>query len=103
MQWKIFVDFFLNYTGIRRIRYTVNEIDEHNDNTNLLMDDFDDTFDSFGDDDEEELYDIVEQRNANRSNYDPVTKKKAVPQVMRENLYLPGKIMHIQYKKRRNW
>ena len=66
------------------------------------MDDFDDTYDSFGDDDEEELYDIVEQRDANR-NYDPVTKKKAVPQVVRENLYLPGKIMHIRYKKRRNW
>ena len=102
MQWKIFFDFFLNYFGVRKIRYTVNEIDKHGDKTNLLMDDFDDTYDSFGDDDEEELYDIVEQHDAN-INYDPVTKKKAVPQVVRENLYLPGKIMHIRYKKRRNW
>ena len=65
------------------------------------MDNFEDSYDSFGDEDEEELYDTVEQ-NATR-NFDAVTKKKTIPQVVRENLYLPGKIMHIRYKKRRNW
>ena len=67
------------------------------------MDNFDDSYDSFGDDDEEELYDIVEQHNTSGRNYDGVTKKKVIPQVVRENLYLPGKIMHIRYKWRRNW
>ena len=67
------------------------------------MDDFDDPYDSFGDDDEEELYDSVEQNDHGNRTYDPVTKKKGIPQVVRENLYLPGKIMHIRYKKRRNW
>ena len=68
------------------------------------MDNFDDTYESFGDDDddEEELYDTVEQTHAT-TNYDTVTKKRGIPQVARENLYLPGKIMHIQYKKRRTW
>ena len=40
------------------------------------MDNFDDTFESFGDDDnEEELYDTVEQSHT-ATNYDPVTKEK---------------------------
>ena len=85
---------------MRKIRYTVNANAEHNSKADLIIDDFDDSFDSFGDDDEQELYDTVEQSN---KNYDAVTKKKAIPQVVRENLYLPGKIMHIRYKKRRNW
>ena len=68
-----------------------------------MMDNFDDSFDSFGDDDEEEkLYDTVEQNDGNRS-YDPLTKKKTIPQVVRENLYLPGKIMHIRYKRQSIW
>lgn len=100
MQWKIFFDFFLNYIGIRKIRYTVKENADHDSKTDILMDNFDDSYDSFGDDDEQELYDAVEQSN---KNYDEVTKKKPIPQVVRENLYLPGKIMHIRYKKRRDW
>ena len=67
------------------------------------MDNFEDSYDSFGDEDEEEIYDTVEQNSTTTRNYDAVTKKKAVPQVVRENLYLPGKIMHIRYKRQRNW
>ena len=67
-----------------------------------MMDNLDDSYDSFGDSEEEELYDTVEKGSTNR-NYDAVTKKKGIPQVVRENLYLPGKIMHIRYKRRRIW
>jgi len=68
------------------------------------MDNFDDSFDSFGDDEEEELYDAIEKiENDGTKSYDPVTKKKTIPQVVRENLYLPGKIMHIRYKRQRIW
>jgi len=67
----------------------------------LLEVNSDDSFESFGDDDEEELYDSVE--HSTPRGYDAVTKKKVVPQVVRENLYLPGKILHIQYKENRNW
>ena len=66
------------------------------------MNNFDESYDLFEDDDEEELHDTVEKDNTN-INYDAVTKKKDIPQVVRENLYLPGKIMHIRYKKRRTW
>jgi len=71
-------------------------------NADLLLDiNSEDSFESFGDEDEEELYDSVEQSMPR--GYDAVTKKKAIPQVVRENLYLPGKILHIQYKKKKNW
>ena len=66
------------------------------------MDNFNDSYDLFEDDDEEELYDTVEKGNTNII-YDVVTKKKDIPQVVRENLYLPGKIMHIRYKRQRTW
>ena len=70
--------------------------------SDFFLDDSEESYESFGDDDdEEELYDSVEQ-NIPRG-HDAVTKKKAVPQVLRENLYLPGKILHIQYKKNTNW